>query len=1821
MGSEQVAINDLQSFLEYLPTLCESRHDNVVEFVLWKAIELSTQIGPDDVPWDDLVSVFKGYDWDSGKLSKILCNDSWKAKFIKESSSIHRHDGCVCNRVCYPPETVYYCFTCTINPVYEICEHCFDKAAHDGHLFTARTVTRAEGKICHCGDPAVFNEPILAYNCKQESSEEPKYEVDLSGRDLHLLTTLNTLFDYLIEYSLHFKESKLENIPLREHSIMTNTYDEKNRFKGTSFDAKLSSNPTPLTQSPSSISNNTNHTYEKWAITINNEDCTMHYMDLASHISRILKQPTEYAIGIVDSLLEESSFAIIVESTNLDKIKRIAQEFESNNVKVSVCNLREIFKQLLIEDIINWILNKCLNDKDSLRFKHILRLSLLDIWNSELPLKPTKKQTSTLNPYISKINLLGGFLVSNEQDSLKPWFNTWDLPSLKNEYMRTILSNYNQRIQEANSPDTIAHFYTLYGSRLQYILTESMMLLCSQSKRELLKIVNSIFSISDESRCFVAAQYLDVYLTLLYKTVSSDPTGYRLCMMSLLSQNIFLEPNFALLAIQCGFIERTLKFAFTLMYFEADDLMPYLSIALHSGFKLPYETIKSRRTIICFKDLCSIMSTNRSPALLLERLETFEAVVSAFASFSSILPLKRETSEHVEFENFDFSAFYFFFSSCLIMLDGYVRNLSMIIDKEKRIELAEKLLNIVINKEFASLLKSRNSYGIEKLNPNMAENTKSLSPQKIPLVKFKICNHVTDIVNFQVGIDTQYLFNPMSYMFKFIVQWARCGRYEELPYNTKELIDFDKIFEDKQKALYISESSLSTLVLIGQVHVGFWVRNGSPIIHQIRMYTKYSMREFTYFSDIFNVQFSMAMSNPNDFMVNYLAKWGLQHWANGVPTCDYPDVDTTLSIVDESLILLIQLLTDMRGISIRSSIDSFEKTLKTEIIHAVSFQSCTYSQIMSTIPEHITKHNAFDIALRKYTKYTAPSGLNDSGLFSLKDEYKEEIDPYYIGLPNGKRYELEQLLRKHISKKNNIEYENSFVPAKKVIDQVKTSTFSNLYGITSVDTFGLFLKNSLDHIKKFGHESLLNRVLHLIHVCVVNNINEFSKIFWREYAIVDTEYCNDHSIGAILYSCLLMDRFTDTHGKIKEIFRIFNSEVAHVNVKEYLMEQTTNFKPDVLLSSLELKSVRDEEFERKKQIAKLRKEKLMRKLARQQKKFIELNCPPQCNNSEQTTATTSAEDLLTLDMNDDTIDSSTETCVFCKMKKDDDQYVYFAYQERNICDEGLLSKLEDILQQGKEVTVTDSISRACGHGSHIRCLGHHMKTARAVHNQTTKNIPIAYGLGVIYCPVCASLCNSILPHLNGMSENKDIDMLMDDGLDLEITEKQDVANAFKCALILYDLYMDGSNNSEPGLNELYQVILKILINTVANFEIRSRDKINVKNVLNVLGTLPCQTHLTCKLLNDLRLFLKEYARRTGASLDNNVNTSIFDLLDGTGFSDVEPIISLKLEHDVITLATHCPHIGDSPERYLSTSDDTINNLGESDTNGHEESLKEFLNRLPDAGSRFRDKIIESLTVFLRRLFTLTQVVSSPHSPTAEVLGECDEDNEIAVYWNYFKIKRSLEEYLCRVVRNECRLMITMMSINDINVLSSVLPVQLVNLPDNLSDFQLQGDSFPDNSANSVATPNADNRGSTSVYHGGNTAGDISDNYSHDIAVCLMCSKQLHMQRLVSHLGFEIGQCTHHARSECPMTNPYGLFLLVRSNAVYITYGQRGVFYPGPYLNQFGERDQEFRYGTPVYLDRTRYDYIKNDILLGNMIPHIVFRLTDGNADLGGWETM
>ncbi|QLQ81098.1 hypothetical protein HG537_0E04530 [Torulaspora globosa] len=1829
-------IANIRDFLVHLPRLARNDYDEAVSYMVWKVLNLSVEEDIERIDWNSIVKVIESKKWRDGTYRNVLKDCLWKRKAVEMARKGYSHVGTMCNRQCFPPETVYYCFTCNMNPLYEICEFCFDKSEHEGHVYTAKMVGRPEGRVCHCGNTSVF--PELHCLSQQERSDACSEAFESEGSyEKHIVTTVSAICDYLIDITVYFQEKEGLASPL------DNACYGRSRFDSSAKPEIY------LQDSRGDICDRIPEDETEWALQIDEEDCQMCYMDLAAKIGRILNKPLEYAVSITNVLENGSPSVTVIKSRDRNKIEKISSKFTNEGATNHIRETKDTFKKSLVDDLVHWLYLLSIKEPNSLQIKRALRLSFLEAWESGLV--SNKLALDCLNPFMAKINLLGGFLVSEEQRDTFPWFTPSEFPDIKDLSVREIFLKYNKRLSTTNIPNAVSRYHTFHGSKFQYILVGSADILTKLSKNRMLKVISSIFAIMDDTKQFLASQYLDVYLAVLYSTVASDLTGFKVSLMGTLSQHIFQDPKNANLAIRRGFIQRTLRFAYTLMAFSPEDLSAYLPIPLYYSCKLPSESIRNRRTIIGLKDICMLMSTNTIPEELLKNEEILAVIIESFAAFNKILPLKRETSEHVEFENFDFSSYYFFFSSILVLTDGYVHSISLLSDLESRRGFITKLLTIAMDKELETLSKLHRSYSTSSLSDTNCHYRPKMDG--LPLVKEKICNYVGHVINFQVGVDTQNFFNPMSYLFRFVLQWSCCGKYTPLPDISKKYLDFRKFIQDKTKALYVSESALSTLVLIGQISVGFWVRNGTPITHQARMYTTYSIREFTYMSDIFNIQFSMAMADPNEFIVTYLARWGLKHWSNGFPMGDYPDFETTVAMVNQCCLLLIRLLTQTKFLTVVSSVDGFEKTLRGEIVHALCFKSCSYSQIMSSLPEHITKHAAFDLYLEKYTDFTAPAGVTDSGIYTLKTQYRNEIDPYFIGLSSSKRYEVEKSIRMSMALKEKIDYEDTFVPAPKTIDSLKFTPYCELFAISSVETFGTFIKNTLDHIKKYECDTLLPTVLHLIHICIVNNLDAFSKIFWHEFGSLDTEFCFYHSIGSILYSFLLQENYLQVHGKIREIFKYMVKNVPHVDVDSYLREQVPSFDSDILWSSKTIRNNKDGELERKKNLARMKKEKMLRKLAKQQIQFIDNH--NFSASDEEICKESSADSAVAFQPHRE--DSYEDPCVFCKMPSEDDVFVYFSYQEQNICecrvdftternwDNCMIKSSDDCnadwmkqifdTNHTTQLTSQASVLRTCGHGSHISCLANHMKAIRTAHNQTTKNIPVAFGFGLLYCPLCNALCNSFLPHFAGLEwhcseENSNIKSPKSN----TCIESSLLSTGIKAAKVFQDLQWESNGSTD----NLLDVVSRLLVNTTRNVELGLRpddglsmDKVSGQKIRtlkllyalrNVIKGQSISAHPSLGALPDWDDCLSEKfdcdLLVSGSYLIDQYNSSSAeeDIEKGLAIcppANLHELIKRKLFRDILLISKGLvdgKFCLDSLEKHMQSK------KMDGDEFQMEQSciamiLRELTSLLNPKIAPFTEDqtifeyvyhlLVGSLTVFLKRLCIMNHVRSGPRANRNCMSASY---RPLDFYLSYLNLQ-PMELTLQRFIDEDFDATLNSIKVNFLDncpgrihgipehmSLSSAEPFHLTPLPSSLSVFFRSEDD--------------------NITHRA---------LKHEIAICLFCGTACRIQKPLALHKYAIGVCTNHVRNVCPVISTYGAFLLIRSNAIYLAYGQRGSFYPAPYLHRHGEPDEDLKYNSPVYLDERRYEHLKSGVILENMIPHIVHRLTENNSDLGGWETM
>ncbi|CEP62758.1 putative ubiquitin-protein ligase UBR2 LALA0_S06e03114g [Lachancea lanzarotensis] len=1780
----------VREFLLSLPRLAGESYNEAVSYLVWQTLEQCVADGICSVNWSSKRAVFESRNWQTGTFMSLQLPPNWRDAFFKnvdylsdESSNGHR--GSSCSRICNSPETVFYCFDCTRNPLYEICSECFDPQQHVGHRYTSRLVTRPEGRLCHCGDTSVLSAANETYEgsfrCRNAANNVP-FPLDYENNsDPNLISVLEQMLDYIIDTTVYFKE--LSGDP--ERTVLVHD------------------NGVAITHG------------DEYVLQLNGNECNWQIKDLAIKISLILNKPLEYGLMMTEILQRGDSSVVLVRSANLAKLEEVRDAFAAESIHLQIRSTSDMFMEKLVDELTNILYILCARSP-SLRLKISLRVALCGIWESGLC--STKYTPDVFSSFTPKISLLGGFVVPYEQRTTFPWFKPWKFPDSEDKKhdpsILRIMGLYDKRLQDASSHGLTTRYGLLEGSRFQNLLVQGSELLPNIWKCRLLKIVSCVFTIIDDSRNCIAAQYIDIYSNLLYSTVESDPAGHKLSIMCSLSQLIFQIPHVANMIIPSGFIERVLQVAFTLMSFPPHDLIECPPVPLYRDFKLPKDAIKNKRSVICFKDIYLVFSTNTVAEILLSSETILNCMIKCFAAFSNVLPLTRETSEHVEFENFEFSSYYFYFSSVLVMVDGFTRNICLLEDCDTRSNIVHHFLSMAAEKEFELLRAS--GHGTSRVSSTERVQEAVLG---LKVCKETIYDTTAGVIDFEVGTTPQTFFNPMSYFFKFVTLWSQCGRYEPLKYSLHQCIRLENIFADKRQIIWMCESALSTLVLLAQIMSGYWVRNGSPIQHQARMYTKYSMREFTYFSDIYMLQLAMSIGDPGDFFVTYLSRWGLKQWAEGMPYGDYPDIEITTSMVDNCFLLLIHLFSEIRNPAMKSSIEGFEMTMQAELAHALCFKNSTYSELLNVIPEHVTKHPAFDLYLNDMAQYTPPTETMDAGIYCLKEDYWSLVDPYFLGYSSSKRYEAEKLIRSKAAMRMKCEYSQTFIPAKECASKLSSSTFCKLYQISGTDVFGQFIKKTLDHITNLNNDVLLGKVTHVIHLSIVNNVAGFSSTFWKEF---EPESSLNKSIASILYSLLSIDDFINEHGKIREIFRCLVENAPHVDVIAFLSKQTPSLDLGLLHGPMKCDKKKDEGMEMRKQLAKSKRLKLMRRIAKQQQKFLANN---------QVSLDHKMSSSCHQDPHEDDSLLPELMCVFCKMGKEDSCFVFFSFVEKNICGQLFCENATIGEESGLTVnsnttfhksTETGPLIRTCGHGCHESCLVSHMKSIRTVHNHITKNVPSELGFSLLFCPLCSSLSNSFLPYIPPHCKSASIDNPHTGRL---------LKSCYKSTMILDRLFHNEKSATSPHTD----VISRLEANTIKNAEVASRFSRKIKEFDGAYGGFLTTQHMvSLRLLSDMKTFLLLASKSKQVEPVNSLLTlHLLNTLDEptesfvtalrTKFQSPQNLSSSDtgvtkhyfdhVKHwffqDVLFLARNRHRIcGVSSRKALNCCSSALSSLSDRQELENFSALLDFLSSL--LGVEINDKyasgleralslLRSSMTVRMRRVSVLMYLQGFSK---ASKVNNCDTD---------FNCLDSVLRF-CGM----CTFGQLLTSINK--------GIKIEGAP--VDDSKRRNDGFGGFRARLTLcsfdkNPLIELPDSYSQLWKISCNSYLPRNKREEIAICLFCGARVRVQNPVALQSYSIGECTDHCLHHCPSTSGYGCFLLILSNTVYLAYGHRGTFYQAPFLNQHGETDEDYRNGAPVFLSRERYLHLSQDVVLGNMIPHLVYRLTDNSSDLGGWESM
>lgn len=304
--------------------------------------------------------------------------------------------------------------------------------------------------------------------------------------------------------------------------------------------------------------------------------------------------------------------------------------------------------------------------------------------------------------------------------------------------------------------------------------------------------------------------------------------------------------------------------------------------------------------------------------------------------------------------------------------------------------------------------------------------------------------------------------------------------------------------------------------MVAQIRSGLWVRNGFPIRGQLLHYRDFMLRELCYDQDLYILQTSLIILDPNTVLVSILDRFGLLQFFQGVvvhPT--YESVQLS-SMVEEVLYVVIALLTEKAN----PSKMSLPAAVRREIIHALAPGPCSYTDLVKRVAERMVDDVCFEHVLAEVANFRAPESTSDTGTYELRDELYADVNPFYYHYARNRREEVEGVLRAWVKRKTGVS-DPVVVPQPIGIEDGPFSVLPSLFEsevLLQIIFYAIY--NIFDLTETAGtappsSEAILDQAFYLVMLALVERPAAFShlaalKTFEGDKNLVDVLCAMEH---------------------------------------------------------------------------------------------------------------------------------------------------------------------------------------------------------------------------------------------------------------------------------------------------------------------------------------------------------------------------------------------------------------------------------------------------------------------------------------------------------------------------------------------------------------------------------------------------------------------------------------------------------------------------------------------------------------------------------------
>uniref|UniRef100_A0A669C038 E3 ubiquitin-protein ligase n=1 Tax=Oreochromis niloticus TaxID=8128 RepID=A0A669C038_ORENI len=599
-----------------------------------------------------------------------------------------------------------------------------------------------------------------------------------------------------------------------------------------------------------------------------------------------------------------------------------------------------------------------------------------------------------------------------------------------------------------------------------------------------------------------------------------------------------------------------------------------------------------------------------------------------------------------------------------------------------------------------------------------------------------MCKHILHVRPYKVSREPVSIHLPISRLLAGLyVLLCGTGAIERL--DNPATYDFTEL----------AEHALRCVVLAAQVSAEMWRRNGLSLVSQVYYYQDVKCRDEMYDKDIVMLQIAASKMDPNHFLMLVLLRFELFDYFNG--SCSSKDQDelTQWNRLTEEMLYLLIVIIGERYVPGISHLTKEDVTMR-EVIHLLCIEPMAHSSLVKALPENVC--------------FKKKPGVSGHGLYEVKKEHLVEFNPFFYHYSRSQHSKAEESQKKRRAQEGNDKALRPPVPP------AFCPAFSHIVQLLCCDIMVHILRNVLQRAAEdrptHWTEAMIQRALHLIGQALLEEKSQLENVTAEEVTfdfslkarLMGAE--RGKSVFLLLSKIKTLPSLEAQKDMIKWVLQMFE-------VVKCLRE---NSSPTVSMSMETAKpeeSAQDKEKaerKRKAEAAKLHRQKIMAQMSAMQKNFIESNKMlyenmPESGTQGETVASTGEELCIAVGPHRGSTPADREvlTCILCQ-------------EEQEVMAQAPAMGLAACVQRSTVLTQcrgkipsrpgtsyplfmppdlnVGTHTGSCGHVMHATCW---QKYYEAVQN-TTRNrlhaeLIIDLENGEYLCPLCKSLCNTVVP--------------------------------------------------------------------------------------------------------------------------------------------------------------------------------------------------------------------------------------------------------------------------------------------------------------------------------------------------------------------------------------------------------------------------------------------------------------------------------------------